>query len=165
MLYLFNEIKIRKHYIVPLCAGGEDAVDNIVLLAPKERRVAKKLQSKMYPDQPTLKFKKTHVVGHYETLLLSTFTYDDMFKIQEGLVAIADRTIRAKVTDSGSAVGPDVPLNRDLGFEFKGRECDAQALVDDLNSFLKTQSGIIGSFAIDDNFDYQANVINNPLMQ
>lgn len=109
--------------------------------------------------------KKYHIVGEFEASINSNLTYEDMFEIQAKLEIITDNDKRAAFTDSGSAMGPGVPPNRDLAFDFKGSKSDAQSLADQLNDILKSQSGITGKFTVEDNFDYQENIENNPLMQ
>jgi len=109
--------------------------------------------------------KKYHIVGEFQASIKSNLTYEDMFEIQAKLEIITDNDKRAAFTDSGSAMGPGVPPNRDLAFDFKGSKSDAQSLANQLNDILKSQSGITGKFTVENSFDYQENIVNNPLMQ
>jgi len=46
----------ERHHIIPRCLGGDDSVDNIVLLAAREHFIVHKLLCRIYPNEDKLFF-------------------------------------------------------------------------------------------------------------
>lgn len=47
---------VEKHHIIPQCLGGDDSLENIVVLTPEEHFLAHQLLIKMYPNEHKLVF-------------------------------------------------------------------------------------------------------------
>ena len=75
---------VEKHHIVPKCLGGDNSVNNLVALTPKEHYVCHRLLCEMYPKNKKLLYALSAMMipsnGRYKNYRVSSRLYDHIKK-------------------------------------------------------------------------------------
>jgi hypothetical protein len=84
---------LERHHILPKCLGGKNAVDNIVVLTPREHFIAHLILTKCYTGDPAFRMasalhKMAFQTGKHRTLKLTARQYDSVRKLHSGWAKI-----------------------------------------------------------------------------